>query len=68
MTPEQRKKFEHNKKVPYRIIADLIKAKEVNGKRVAARTTDGKCNVAVLDETGKVIKQSTENLIKLCAS
>jgi hypothetical protein len=68
MTPEQRKKFEHNKKVPYRIIADLIKAKEVNGKRVAARTTDGKCNVAVLDETGKVLKQSSENLIKLCAS
>jgi hypothetical protein len=68
MPPEQRKKFERSKKVPYQLTADLIKTKEVNGKRVAARTTDGKCNVAILDETGKVIKQSSENLIKLCAS
>jgi hypothetical protein len=68
MPPEQRKKFERSKKVPYQLTADLIKTKEVNGKRVAARTTDGKCNIAILDETGKVIKQSSENLIKLCAS
>lgn len=68
MTPEQRKKFEQNKKVPYRIIADLITTKEVKGKRVSTRTTNGKVNVAILDETGKTVKQSSENLIKLCAS
>jgi hypothetical protein len=68
MPPEQRKKLERTKKVPYQITADLIKTKEVNGKRVSARTTDGKCNVAVLDETGKVVKQASTSLIDLCAS
>lgn len=68
MQPEQRKKFERTKKVPFQLTADLIKTKEVKGKRVSTRTTDGKCNVAILDETGKVVKQSSENLIKLCAS
>ncbi len=68
MPPEQRKKFEHSKKVPYRLFVDLITTKEVKGKRVSTRTTNGKINVAILDETGKVVKQSSENLIKLCAS
>ena len=68
LPPEQRKKFERTKKIPYQLTADLIKTKEVNGKKMSLRTTDGKCNVAILDENGKVIKQSSENLIKLCAS
>lgn len=68
MPPEQRKKFERSKKVPYQLCVDLIKTKEVNGKRMSSRTTAGKVSVAILDETGKVVKQSTENLIKLCAS
>lgn len=68
LPPEQRKKLEYNKKVPYQITVDLITTKEVKGKRVSMRTTNGKCNVAILDETGKVVKQSSENLIKLCAS
>ena len=64
----QKKKFEQNKKVPYQLFVDLITTKEVNGKRMVARSTNGKCNIAILDETGKVVKQSSENLIKLCAS
>ena len=68
IVPEQRKKYERSKKVPYQLTVDLIKTKEVNGKKMATRVTDGKCNVAILDETGKVVEQSSENLIKLCAS
>jgi hypothetical protein len=68
LLPEQRKKYERSKKVPYQLTADLIKTKEVNGKKVSLRTTDGKCNVAILNESGKVIEQSSVNLIKLCAS
>ncbi|MEI6646585.1 MAG: hypothetical protein WCP12_11165 [bacterium] len=68
LAPEQRKKFERTKKVPYQLTVDLAKTKEINGKKMALRVTDGKCNFAILDENGKVIKQSSENLIKLCAS
>jgi len=68
LAPEQRKKYERNQKVPYQLTVDLIKTKDVNGKKMALRTTDGKSNIAILDETGKVVKQSSENLIKLCAS
>jgi hypothetical protein len=64
----QKKKYESSKKVPYALYVDLIKTKEVNGKQVSTRTTNGKCGVAILDEAGKVVKQSSENLIKLCAS
>jgi hypothetical protein len=67
LAPEQKKKFERSKKVPYQLTVDLIKTKEVNGK-LSTRVTDGKCNFAILDEAGKVSKQSSENLIKLCAS
>ena len=68
LPPEQRKKFERTKKIPYQLTADLIKIKEVNGKKMSMRVTDGKCNFAILDDTGKAVKQSSENLIKLCAS
>ena len=68
LAPEQKKKFERSKKVPYQLTVDLIKTKEVNGKKISTRVTDGKCNFAILDEAGKVSKQSSENLIKLCAS
>ena len=68
LAPEQRSKYARSKKVPYQLTVDLIKTKEVNGKKMAVRITDGKCNFAILDESGKVIKQSSENLIKLCAS
>jgi hypothetical protein len=68
LAPEQRSKYVRSKKIPYQLTVDLIKTKEVNGKRVVARTTEGKCNIAILDETGKVVRQSSENLIKLCAS
>jgi|GEM_PF-1726156 len=68
LLPEQRKKYERSKKVPYKLTVDLVKVKEVNGKKVSTRVTDGKCNFAVLNESGKVDKQSSESLIKLCAS
>jgi hypothetical protein len=68
ISPEQRKSFERSKKVPYQLCVDLYKTREVNGRWMSARATTGKANVAILDETGKVIKQSSESLIKLCAS
>lgn len=68
LQPEQRKKFERSKKVPSQLTVDLIKTKEVNGKKISTRVTDGKCDFAILDDQGKVSKQSSENLIKLCAS
>lgn len=68
LSPEQRKKYDRSKKMPYQLLVDLVKVKEVNGKKMASRVTDGKCNIAILDEKGKIIKQSSENLIKLCAS
>jgi hypothetical protein len=68
LLPEQRKKYERSKKVPYQLLVDVVKTKELNGKKISTRETDGKCNYAILDDKGKVTKQSAENLIKLCAS
>jgi hypothetical protein len=66
--PEDQKKSKLSQKVPYQLTVDLIKTKTVNNKQTATRVTNGKCNIAILDANGKVIKSSAENLIKLCAS
>ena len=65
---EEQKKSKLTQKVPYILYVDLISTKKVGNKVTSTRVTNGKCNVAILDSKGSVIKSSAENLIRLCAS
>lgn len=66
--PEDQKKSKLTQKVPYQLFIDLIKTKTVANKKTMTRVTNGKCNVAIMDAKGSVLKNSSENLIRLCAS
>jgi len=65
---DDKKKTKLTQKVPYQLTVDLVKSKTVNNKKTVTRVTNGKCNVAILDSKGSVVKNSAENLIRLCAS
>jgi len=65
---DDKKQTKLTQKIPYQLTVDLVKTKTVNNKKTVTRVTNGKCNVAILDAKGSVIKNSAENLIRLCAS
>jgi hypothetical protein len=65
---EEQKKSKLSQKIPYILYVDLVSTKKVGNKVTSTRVTNGKCNVAILDSKGSVIKSSAENLIRLCAS
>jgi hypothetical protein len=65
---DDKKQTKLSQKVPYQLYVDLVKVKTINNKKTFTRVTNGKCNVAILDAKGNVIKTSSENLIRLCKS
>ena len=69
LTPEMKQKHEQAKTAPFQLTIDLYKFQVVDGKKkFVGRVDKGTASFAILDQEGKVVTCTSDDLIKLCAS
>ena len=69
LTPEKKQKHEQAKTAPFQLTIDLYKFQVVDGKKkFVGRVDKGTAYFAILDQEGKVVTCTSDDLIKLCAS
>lgn len=66
-TEFEKKKYERNGKVPFRITCELMQIKEVKGKEVGFLES-GTASIMLQDSEGKVLLTETRSLDKMCPS
>ncbi len=66
MTPDMRKKYTFNGRVPYRLTVELLRSSAAGGR--ATRVLEGSCNIVLVDASGAVLKRTKESMANLCPS
>lgn len=67
MTPDARKKYTFNGRVPYRLTVELVRYSTESG-RPKGRVLEGSCNIVLVDDSGAVLKRTKESMANLCPS
>lgn len=64
---EDKARYQKMGRIPYRLTADLMEAKETDGKKLYKRV-EGSAKFYILDPAGKVVEKRSSSLAKMCPS
>lgn len=68
LPPQEKRRYVKSGKIPARLTCELLEVKEVNGKMLAKRVTNGMARFYIMDPDGKVIDKKSISLDKMCPS